>query len=107
MKFKSMALLMLTMAMPAMADQVTVNTQGVSLVLDVENGQPAKYLYFGARLDERDKANTARIAKLEKKLEQLLNKGAATSEPERDASETQEDYTPLLELDYATRPPKQ
>ena len=48
---------MLTMAMPAMADQVTVNTQGVSLVLDVENGQPAKYLYFGARLDERDKAN--------------------------------------------------
>ena len=57
MKFKSMALLMLTMAMPAMADQVTVNTQGVSLVLDVENGQPAKYLYFGARLDERDKAN--------------------------------------------------
>ena len=57
MKFKSMALLMLTMAMPAMADQVSVNTQGVSLVLDVENGQPAKYLYFGARLDERDKAN--------------------------------------------------
>ena len=57
MKFKSMALLMLTMAMPAVADQVTVNTQGVSLVLDVENGQPAKYLYFGARLDERDKAN--------------------------------------------------
>ena len=57
MKFKSMALLMLTMAMPAMADQVTVNTQGVSLVLDVETGQPAKYLYFGARLDERDKAN--------------------------------------------------
>ena len=52
-----MALLMLTMAMPAMADQVSVNTQGVSLVLDVENGQPAKYLYFGARLDERDKAN--------------------------------------------------
>lgn len=59
------------------------------------------------KLDERDKANTARIAKLEKKLEQLLNKGAATSEPERDASEAQEDYTPLLELDYATRPPKQ
>ena len=57
MKFKSMALLMLTMAMSAMADQVSVNTQGVSLVLDVENGQPAKYLYFGARLDERDKAN--------------------------------------------------
>lgn len=57
MKFQSMALLMLTMAMPAMADQVTVNTQGVSLVLDVENGQPAKYLYFGSRLDERDKAN--------------------------------------------------
>ena len=57
MKFKSMALLMLTMAMPAMADQVTVNTQGMSLVLDVENGQPAKYLYFGSRLDERDKTN--------------------------------------------------
>ena len=57
MKFQSMALLMLTMAMPAMADQVSVNTQGVSLVLDVENGQTAKYLYFGARLDECDKAN--------------------------------------------------
>ncbi|MCI6894124.1 MAG: alpha-galactosidase [Bacteroidales bacterium] len=57
MKFKSMALLMFTMAMPAMADQVSVNTQGLSLVLDVENGQPAKYLYFGSRLDERDKAN--------------------------------------------------
>ena len=57
MKFKSMTLLMLTMAMPAMADQVTVNTQGVSLVLDVEDGQPAKYLYFGSRLDERDKTN--------------------------------------------------
>ena len=52
-----MALLMLTMAMPAMADQVNVSTQGMSLVLDVENGQPAKYLYFGSRLDERDKAN--------------------------------------------------
>lgn len=57
MKFKSMALLMLTMAIPAMADQVTVNTQGMSLILDVEDGQPAKYLYFGSRLDERDKAN--------------------------------------------------
>ena len=54
MKFQSMALLMLTMAMPAMADLVTVNTQCASLVLDVENGQPAKYLYFGSRLDERD-----------------------------------------------------
>lgn len=30
MNFKSMALLMLTMAMPAMADQVSVNTQGVN-----------------------------------------------------------------------------
>ena len=57
MKFKSMALLMFTMAMPAMADQVSVNTQGLSRVLEVENGQPAKYLYFGSRLDERDKAN--------------------------------------------------
>ena len=57
MKIKSLALLMLAAAMPAMAEQVTVNTKGMSLVLDVENGQTAKYLYFGNKLDARDQAN--------------------------------------------------
>lgn len=44
----------MTIAMPAMAEQVSVNTKGLSLVLDVENGQPAKYLYFGTKLNNRD-----------------------------------------------------
>lgn len=54
MKLKSIALLLMTIAMPAMAEQVSVNTKGLSLVLDVENGQPAKYLYFGTKLNNRD-----------------------------------------------------
>ena len=56
MKFKSIALLMMTVAMPAMADQVSVSTKGMQMVLDVENGQQAKYLYFGSKLDSRDMA---------------------------------------------------
>ena len=54
MKLKSIALLLMTIAMPAMAEQVSVNTKGLSLVLDVENGQPAKYLYFGTKLNNHD-----------------------------------------------------
>lgn len=45
MKFKSLALLLMTIAMPAMAEQVSVNSKGISLILDVENGKPAQYLY--------------------------------------------------------------
>ena len=57
MKFKSMALLLMTVALPAMAEQVSVNTRGMSLVLDVENGKPAQYLYFGTKLNDADLQN--------------------------------------------------
>ena len=39
MKLKSLALLLMTIAMPAMAEQVSVNSKGISLILDVENGK--------------------------------------------------------------------
>ncbi len=48
---------MVALAMPAMAAQVSVNTKNISMVLDVENGQPAKYLYFGSKLNVGDLAN--------------------------------------------------
>ena len=57
MKLKSIALLLLTVAMPAMAEQVSVNTKGMSLILDVENGKPAQYLYFGTKLNNSDLQN--------------------------------------------------
>ena len=57
MKLKSIALLLVTIAMPAMAEQVSVNTKGMSLVLDVENGKPAQYLYFGTKLNNADLKN--------------------------------------------------
>ncbi len=57
MKLKSIALLLMTIAMPAMAEQVSVNTKGMSLVLDVENGKPAQYLYFGTKLNNADLQN--------------------------------------------------
>ena len=57
MKLTSIAFLLLTIAMPTMAEQVSVNTKGMSLVLDVENGKPAQYLYFGTRLNNADLQN--------------------------------------------------
>ena len=57
MKLKSIAFLLLTIAMPTMAEKVSVNTKGMSLVLDVENGKPAQYLYFGTRLNNADLQN--------------------------------------------------
>ena len=57
MKVRSIAMLMVALAMPAMAAQVSVNTKNISMVLDVENGQPAKYLYFGSKLNAGDLAN--------------------------------------------------
>ena len=41
-------------AIPTMAARVSVQTKGMSLVLDVENGKPAKYLYFGHRIHPHD-----------------------------------------------------
>ena len=57
MKLKSIAFLLLTIALPAMAEKVSVNTGKMSLVLDVENGKPAQYLYFGTRLNNADLQN--------------------------------------------------
>lgn len=57
MKLKSLALLLMTIAMPAMAEQVSVNSKGISLILDVENGKPAQYLYFGSKLNAADLQN--------------------------------------------------
>ena len=57
MKFKSIAILLLTTTVPVMAEPVSVNTKGMSLVLDVENGKPAQYLYFGTKLDNTELRN--------------------------------------------------
>ena len=57
MKLKSIAFLLLTIAMPTMAEKVSVNTGKMSLVLDVKNGKPAQYLYFGTRLNNADLQN--------------------------------------------------
>ena len=57
MKLKSLAFLLISVAMPAMAEQVSVNSKGISLILDVENGKPAQYLYFGTKLNAADLQN--------------------------------------------------
>ena len=57
MKLKSIALVLMTVALPAMAEKVSVNTKGMSLILDVENGKPAQYLYFGTKLNPNDLQN--------------------------------------------------
>lgn len=57
MKLKSIALILMTVALPAMAEKVSVNTKGMSLILDVDNGKPAQYLYFGTKLNPNDLQN--------------------------------------------------
>lgn len=57
MKLKSIALILMTVALPAMAEKVSVNTKGMSLILDVEKGKPAQYLYFGTKLNPNDLQN--------------------------------------------------
>ena len=57
MKLKAIALILMTVALPAMAEKVSVNTKGMSLILDVENGKPAQYLYFGTKLNPNDLQN--------------------------------------------------
>lgn len=57
MKLKSIALILMTVALPAMAEKVSVNTKGMSLILDVENGKPAQYIYFGTKLNPNDLQN--------------------------------------------------
>ena len=46
MKLKSIALILMTVALPAMAEKVSVNTKGMSLILDVENGHLCTELFF-------------------------------------------------------------
>ena len=57
MKLKSIAPILMTVALPTMAEKVSVNTKGMSLILDVENGKPAQYLYFGTKLNPNDLQN--------------------------------------------------
>ena len=45
-----------SMCLPAMAEQITVNTCNSSLVLDAEPGNVAKILYYGSRLSAEDAA---------------------------------------------------
>ena len=54
MKFKILMVTLAAIAIPTMAARVSVETRNMSLVLDVENGQPAKYLYFGHRINSHD-----------------------------------------------------
>ncbi len=57
MKLKSIALILMTVALPVMAEKVSVNTKGMSLILDVDKGKPAQYLYFGTKLNPNDLQN--------------------------------------------------
>lgn len=54
MKIKLFFITLAAIAIPTMAARVSVQTKGMSLVLDVENGKPAKYLYFGHRIHPHD-----------------------------------------------------
>ena len=47
-------LMMLCPALSMWAAQVVVQTKSISLVLDVENGQQPKYVYFGAKLNANE-----------------------------------------------------
>ncbi len=38
----------------AYSEQVNINTRNMSLILNVENGRAPQYVYFGARLSDRD-----------------------------------------------------
>lgn len=39
------------------AENVSIQTKNISLIVDVENNQPAKYVYFGSRVNAADAAN--------------------------------------------------
>lgn len=53
-KYITASLLAATFSLSIMAVRIPVQTNGMSLILDVENGQSAKYLYFGDRINNND-----------------------------------------------------
>lgn len=81
-------------------DSQNVNSSEDTNAADVEAlGQIAE------ALANRDKATNARIDSIEKKLTQLLNKGAASTGQEQSASEPEARQT-LAEMDFVTPAPK-
>jgi alpha-galactosidase len=54
MKFKLLLALLFMGTATTYAEQVVVQTRGISLVLNVENGSKPKYVYFGSRLNAAD-----------------------------------------------------
>ncbi len=40
--------------LPSLAEQVNIHTRNISLILNVEDGRAPQYVYFGARLSDRD-----------------------------------------------------
>ena len=59
MKKKTMLLSLALVALPALAEKIEVSTPNISLVLEVENGHAAKYLYFGPKINPADLDNLA------------------------------------------------
>ena len=49
--------MLLAVSMSMQAEQVTVQTKNVTMVLNVENGRQPQYVYFGTRLSDYDLAN--------------------------------------------------
>jgi len=61
-RFKSFVLFLSISSLPAVAAQVAVNTKNMSMIIDVEEGQPAKYVYFGSRINASDAQNLKVLA---------------------------------------------
>ena len=49
--------MLLAVSMSMQAEQVTVQTKNVTMVLNVENGKQPQYVYFGAKLSNYDLAH--------------------------------------------------
>ena len=52
--------MLLAASMSMQAEQVTVQTKNVTMVLNVENGKQPQYVYFGAKLSNYDLAHLQR-----------------------------------------------
>ena len=57
MKKKLFLGMLLLASMTVQAEQVTVQTKHMSMVLNVDNGKQPQYVYFGTRLSDYDLAN--------------------------------------------------
>lgn len=53
-KLITSSLLALTLPMLAIAERIPIQTTGMSLVLNIENEQPVKFLYFGNHINSND-----------------------------------------------------